>query len=231
MEIKEMKVSWNIGWANLPSLNMLLDEPPPKSEVWRKFEMENGGTYFVSRLKPLVRFVFEAKTGGGALSREVTLEDGTTYRTNGGWSSSDAQINRLRATDPRFSDYLPHDVIDITYYGEYARPGTYNDGWGLGMAGLCFEIPWVVEQMAEHLPGVTLVDLTDRTTDGRDEHQASSEQSLIIGGTKNRPYIPVPAGGNEIRPDIDSELFQRTAFTRDLETARRERERKAKANA
>lgn len=233
MNVLGMKVSWSIGWMNLPHLNMLLEEPPPKPDPpawWHRIPVE-GGTYFVCRLDPVVRFVFESDHGRGALGREVLLGDGSTYKTNGGWSSSATQVNRLRALDSRFSEALPHDAVEVTYYGEYAKPGTYNDGWGLGMAGVAFDLPWVMEQMDEHLPGVELVDFTDRRPKGGDEHQASLEQSLIIGGVSGYGYIPVPCGWTEpfsredLKPATDSELFLRTAMEFDLRDAEKRRQK------
>lgn len=225
IQVLDMKVSWYIGYSNLPQLDMLLKDPPPRPDPpawWHKLPMENGN-YYVCRLIPTVRFLFEAKTGGGALGRELMLEDGSMYRPNGGWSSSEGQINRLRALDDRFAEILPYDVVDITYYGEYARPGTYNDGWGLGMAGLCFDLPWAQEQVAKHLPGIELYDVTDRDPENKGEDQASAEQGAIFGA-HGYGYIPVPieregTTRESIKPGIDSELFQRTAMPSDRQRA------------
>ena len=157
------------------------------------------------------------------------LEDGTTHVTNGGWSSNGGQINRLRALDDRFAEYLPYDVVEITFYGKYAREGSYNDGWGLGMAGVAFDLPWTEEQIAKYLPGVELLDLTDRRLDGRGENQASAEQASIIGaGAGAYGYIPVVADLREkssttakesIKARPGSELFERTAMEVDRRRA------------
>lgn len=230
MNVLGMKVSWNIGWMNLPTLNMLLDEEPPPPEVWHRHEVE-GGSYYFCRRQHAVSFLFESLKGGGALARKVTLEDGTEHQTNGGWSSNEGAVNKLRALDPDLATYLPEDVVGITYYGKYAREGTYNDGWGLGIAGVGFEVSWVIEQMRVHLPGVELLDLTDRGAGAR-EDQASADQALIFGATAYG-YIPVPADRpvpltkEAIKPSIDSELFQRTAMEHDRKRARQLRERGA----
>lgn len=235
MKVMGMKVSWMIGWSNLPSLNMLIDEKLEyPRDGWRKIPV-TGGSYYLNRQEPAVRFFFESDHGGGALGGKMILEDGTEVITKGGWSSNAGQVNRLRALDERFAEYLPYDVVGITYYGEYARPDTYNDGWGLGMAGLTFDLPWVEEQMKEHLAGVELYDLTNRDPSGPDENQASADQAMIIGGGGGYGYIPVVIGGEKtkegIRPSPDSELFLRTAMQYDRQDARRRKELAEKAEA
>lgn len=231
IEVLEMKVAWYIGYTNLPGLHMLLKDPPPKADPpawWHAIPVE-GGTYYICRLEPTVRFLFESDRGGGALGREVLLGDGSTHKTNGGWSSSEGQVNRRRALDERFAEVLPHDVVDITYYGEYARPGTYNYGWGMGMAGLCFDLPWAQEQVAKHLPGVELYDLTDRNPESKNEDQASAEQGAIFGAS-GYSYIPVPIERDgttkeSIKPAVDSELFKRTAMEFDQRRAAQMKEK------
>ena len=230
MNVLGMKVGWGIGWANLPDLHMLLDEEPQRPEVWRKIPV-NGGTYFIARQEPVVRFLFESERGGGALGRGLLLEDGSGYKTNGGWSSSEGQVNRLRALDERFADYLPYDVVGITYYAPpYARTGTYNEGWGLGMAGVCFDLPWAQEMITKHLPGVELVDTTNRDADGREENEASGEQSMVIGDSVGYGYVPAPieregTTRESIKPDVDSELFLRTAMEWDRKRAEQEKQK------
>lgn len=226
IKVLGMRVGWHIGWTNLPDLHMLLEKPLPKAEHRRLIAVQ-GGNYLLCRQAPVVRYTFESEYGGGALGIETTLEDGTIYKTNGGWSSNAGQINRLRALDPRFADYLPYDVIEITVYGEYAREGTYNNGWGLGLAGAAFDLPWAEKKIREHLPGLKLLDLNDRRP-GRNENQASAEQAAIIGVSSSAyGYIPVPAGLEEIgretiKPDVESELFARTAMGWDRKRAAQE---------
>lgn len=237
IEVLAMKVSWYTGYSNLPELQMLLKEPPPRPDPpawWHSIRVDKG-TYYVCRLIPTVRFLFESDSGGGALGRTLLLADGSEHKTNGGWSSNEGAINRYRALDERFAEILPYDVVDITYYGEYARAGTYNDGWGLGMAGLCFDLPWAQEQVAKHLPGVELYDLTDRNPQNKTEDQASAEQGAIFGA-HGYSYIPVPIDRDgttreSIKPDPDSELFQRTAMSFDKTRALQEKERRAKKGA
>jgi len=226
IEVLGMKVTWNLQYSNLPHLNVLLKEPPPKPDPpawWHRLEMDKG-TYFLCRLEPTVRFLFEAPTGGGASGRTVLLGDGSEYRTNGGWSSNEGRINQLRANDERFAEALPYDVVNMTYYGEYAKPGTYNDGWGLGMAGLTFDLPWAEKQVAKHLPGVELLDVTNRQADNKGDDMASAEQAIIFGSS-GYSYIPVPieregTTRESVKPVPDSELFLRTAMEWERNAAR-----------
>lgn len=220
MRVLAMKVGWNIGWTNLPGLHMLLDEPPPTANVWRLIPVERGN-FLLCRQEPVVRFFFESEHGGGALGRKVELEDGSEYTTNGGWSSNEGQINHLRATDTRFAEYLPEDVIGISTYGEYARPDTYNDGWGLGMAGYTFDVSWVRAQIAEHLPGVELLDVTDRSASASLEERGNAEQAFIIGSGSAYGYLPVPApwDGFTLKAKPGTELFERTAMAWDRKHA------------
>lgn len=222
VRVKAMKVSWNIGYSNLPGLDMLLEnEMPYPKEGWRLFPVE-GGNFLVHRDKPVVRYIFESQHGGGALGGLRILEDGTEYKSNGGWSSNPGALNGHRA---EFGGYLPHDVCGVTYYGEYARKGTYNDGWGLGIAGCAFDVPWLQAWMAIKLPGVELLPTGDT-----DENQASADQALIVGGLGGYGYVPAAIDREEttipgIKAKPGTELFDRTAMDADRRWAQRLKER------
>lgn len=222
MKVLEMRVGWMIGWGNMPSLHALIDDPPPKDldRTYRLFP-QNRGMFLISRVEPDVRFTWEdTEYGGGACGGKFAIEHGGFYQSNGGWSSNVGRINQLRTEQEPVAEYLPFPLVDITIYGDYR--GQYNDGWGMGMAGHSFDLPWVEKQIEEFLPGVDLLDVNDYSKPADD---ASSDQSMIIsGGVSGYGFLPVPAGLTEVtrqtvKPDIDSELFLRTAMQWDRKQA------------
>jgi hypothetical protein len=129
------------AFDNNPSLRAVLDgEPPQLQSVPHQVFETDGGKLFFAEQDGFVHFVLEAQGGGGALGGEVTLEDGTVYRTNGGWSSRAGVVNR----------YVEHPVVDVAF-----RTPRYKNNVLLAGALLA-------SVAAEHMPeGMTLAEVHD----------------------------------------------------------------------
>lgn len=212
--VLDMAVRWNLRWANRPTLAMVVDRMDVENNYsipgvprWseREFVRVPGkqGTFYIWRMEPCVSFIFESEYGGGALD-DSFLVDGARYKPNGGWSSSESTINRMRLEQEFVRSLLPFPVVDVTYH---------IDSWGnIGMAGMYFDYPWVLEQIERFLPDVGMYPLAAPA-----DEQASSEQALVIHSGSLRAsewqgsmYVPYPKDTPGEKPDEESGLYHET---------------------
>lgn len=186
---------------------------------------ERHGVLYLLHQAPLTTFFTENTFSGGGMSgRTLTTVDGDTITTNGGWSSGEGTVNELRLTDERMASLLPEPVVGVTYH---------RGGWdALGMAGICWDLSFVQEQLDCYLPTVEL--LSQRRAA---DLFASADQSLISAalldirddekGTYHTPY-PVDARRRIVageltrsgKPFDHSDLYKETEHTLKYRAAR-----------
>lgn len=104
MKLINAKVDWRLGWANHPTLNIEVDKVPLHDTlVYQKEKTGAGNVLYWAEHEGYVSFMchnFTNESGYGGRTFHVKLEDGTTDKVKGPWSSRSGAMNH----------YFPHSV-------------------------------------------------------------------------------------------------------------------------
>lgn len=94
MNIIEAKVRWNEGLGNTPDLIILVEDWPSRDQF--VYQVQNGNYY--ADKDGVVHFVHWKQPGEGFGGRtfELIMQDGTTAKLKGPWSSRPSAMNSAR---------------------------------------------------------------------------------------------------------------------------------------
>jgi hypothetical protein len=107
MKLIKAEVNWMLGWANHPKLDITVDKIPNHNDmVYQKKGSAPGNALYYSEQDGYVSFMchnFTNERGYGGRTFNMKLEDGTTDKIKGPWSSRAGAMNH----------YFPH-CVDVT---------------------------------------------------------------------------------------------------------------------
>lgn len=165
MKVLGAKIRWSLGWANKPSLKLLVDHLPPMDKFRFAFVQRGKGAdhgLYWSELEGYVRILSYRGPSDGFAGRtfNITLADGTPKALKGPWDCGAAYANR----------YFAHSIgVAIT-----SDPKVWKKGYTFYAA---YVLASVASQAIDQFrPHAELV----RGTAPAGEGMTSGDQNLVI---------------------------------------------------
>ena len=167
MNVLSAKIRWNLGWANDPSLRLLVDRVPRVSEL--EFEhaqvgrQEGHGLYWAERGGYVCFFNYVGpSTGFGGRTYTLNMRDGSEVKLKGPWCPGATYANKYMG-------------------GLHCVPASLTDDPRAGRRGYTYLAGYVTvelarEALAEHRPHAELA----ATSVPAGEGVSSDDQNLII---------------------------------------------------